>query len=69
MMRFHIIAVSVLAALPLVALAGTPSKRAAESKKTAEDPLEIPDAARDALTRAVGEAKAEFTAAQGIKAA
>jgi F-type H+-transporting ATPase subunit alpha len=33
------------------------------------DKKEIPDAARDALTKAVGEAKTEFTAAQGIKAA
>jgi F-type H+-transporting ATPase subunit alpha len=33
------------------------------------DKKEIPDATRDALIKAVGDAKAEFTAAQGIKAA
>src|SRR5437899_5860382 len=33
------------------------------------DRKEIPDAARDALTKAVAEAKTEFVAAQGIKAA
>jgi mono/diheme cytochrome c family protein len=46
MIRFQM-AVSLLAALPLVALAQNPPKRAADPKKSAEDPLEIPDAARD----------------------
>jgi mono/diheme cytochrome c family protein len=43
-MRFPI-AVSLLAALPLAVLAQTPPKRGA--KKSVEDTLEIPDAARD----------------------
>ena len=46
MMRFPI-AVSLLAVLPLVALAQTTPKRAPGAKKSAEDTLEIPDAARD----------------------
>jgi len=46
MMRFKI-AVGLLAALPLLALAETPPKRAAPPKKSSEELLEIPDAARD----------------------
>ena len=46
MMRFPI-AVSLLATLPLLALAQTPPKRAAGPKKSSEELLEIPDAARD----------------------
>lgn len=46
MMRFPI-AVSLLAALPLVAMAQTPPRKAAGTKKVAEELPDIPDAARD----------------------
>jgi hypothetical protein len=46
MMRLKI-AVGLVAGLPLLALAETPPKRAPGPKKSAEDSLDIPDAARD----------------------
>ena len=46
MMRLPI-AVSLLAALPLAVLAQAPQKRGPGAKKSVEDTLEIPDAARD----------------------
>ena len=46
MMRLPI-AVSLLAALPLAVLAQAPQKRGPGAKKSVEDTLDIPDAARD----------------------
>ena len=45
-MRFRV-AVGVLTLLPFAAAAQTPARKPAGSKKTAEDPLEIPAVARD----------------------